>query len=677
MNEFILRFLISNLGIGLAFVLLVLIKHFLAGFLTSRMQYNLWYLFFGLLFVPFLPLNFIKSVDLTAWLSGLWSASALHESSTGLLHNVSQNIPETIYDFAISVAPNAQALPWQNIALVLLVVWCAGQLVSLLFSLFSFFRLGKMKKTAQPLHDKKFLDLYQECLQKIISQEKSGFLYKIHLSFRYLGNRFTHSTLYYPGIPIYTTDMISTPVIIGLVRPCIYLPSSLLDDYDKESLRHMLLHELQHYRHRDALGNCLAQLAKFIYWFNPFVRNAIRRMQNDRELSCDAAVLDMLSPEEYSSYGETLLTLAEKNALRTPAFGSGISQTMKKMQKRILQISTYRKPSPKQKKKALMVFLATAVLLLSTAPYVFASGPTSISSFFSASISSSGTGFSSASGSSSGHASDSMFSWNINQKYDWNPHSAQVTETDLSGIFPTKDGCFVLYDLQAVAWTVFNRSQSVKRVSPDSTFKIYDALFALEEKIITPQNSWLAWDQQTYPFAQWNQDQTLTSAMQASVNWYFHELNAQMGASVLQKYVQDISYGNQDLSADLSSFWLESSLKISAVEQVELLVRLYQNDFDFTLENMRAVRDALCISSSADGTLYGKTGTGRVDDKDVNGWFVGWIEAGENTYFFAVNLQDEQDATGSRAYTVALDVLETMGILSSNGIANAESGLYH
>ena len=44
------------------------------------------------------------------------------------------------------------------------------------------------------------------------------------------------------------------------------------------------------------------------------------------------------------------------------------------------------------------------------------------------------------------------------------------------------------------------------RVAPNSTYKIYDALFGLEEEIITPENSFIAWNGETYPFEAWNAD---------------------------------------------------------------------------------------------------------------------------------------------------------------------------
>lgn len=119
------------------------------------------------------------------------------------------------------------------------------------------------------------------------------------------------------------------------------------------------------------------------------------------------------------------------------------------------------------------------------------------------------------------------------------------------------------------------------RTSPDSTYKIYDALFALEEGVITPADSSMAWDGTAYPFAAWNKDQDLDTAMRASVNWYFEKIDRQLGSPVIRDYLHRIGYGNETIPAYIttgsSPYWLQSSLKISPVEQVQLLAALYDN----------------------------------------------------------------------------------------------------
>ena len=56
--------------------------------------------------------------------------------------------------------------------------------------------------------------------------------------------------------------------------------------------------------------------------------------------------------------------------------------------------------------------------------------------------------------------------------------------------------------------------------------------------------------------------------------------------------------------------------------------------------------------------MYGKTGTGQVDHKNVNGWFTGCLETSGNVYYFAVNIQSDSDASGSRAAEIAEKILK-------------------
>lgn len=106
------------------------------------------------------------------------------------------------------------------------------------------------------------------------------------------------------------------------------------------------------------------------------------------------------------------------------------------------------------------------------------------------------------------------------------------------------------------------------RVAPNSTYKIYNALFGLENNIITPENTFVEWDGTAYPFETWNADQTLPSAMSSSVNWYFQWIDEQLGAASIENYLHKIRYGNENLGDNFSSYWMESSLKISPIEQV-------------------------------------------------------------------------------------------------------------
>ena len=89
---------------------------------------------------------------------------------------------------------------------------------------------------------------------------------------------------------------------------------------------------------------------------------------------------------------------------------------------------------------------------------------------------------------------------------------------------------------------------------------------------------------------------------------------------------------------------------------------LYINDFNFDVDNIQTVKNALLLSSTADGNLYGKTGTGNINGENISGWFIGYVETSDNTYFFALNIGATENATGSKASDIALSILSDMNI---------------
>lgn len=485
-----------------------------------------------------------------------------------------------------------------GIGTLLAVLWLTGILAAVLLLIRSRRRFCTIERSALPLQNEEACALYQYCLNK------SGIT---------------------AHIPVYSTAFLKSPMIAGLFRPRIYLPIHAVSDCSASELQYMMLHELQHYRRKDPWTGCLMDLAGILYWFNPLVWYALGEMRGDREAACDAGVLDLLSESEYEEYGRTLIRFAEKLSLPLFPFAAGISSTMRQMQKRIIRIASYRKLSPSEKAKGSLFFCMAAVILTGFAPML------------------------------SAHAAD-------RDRYRWDASSEHISVIDLSSHFNGADGCFVLYNQKEDAWVLYNMEHALSRTPPDSTYKIYDALFGLEEGVIAPGDSFRAWDGTACPFEAWNADQDLYSAMQFSVNWYFQDIDAQLGADALKCCLEKIGYGNEKICEDLSSYWMQSSLKISPVEQVELLRDLYNGRFDFASENVEAVKNSICLFSSGPQRFYGKTGTGRVEGMDTSGWFVGFLETGSAPCFFAVHIRSDADAAGSRAAEIAMSVLADLGL---------------
>lgn len=592
MFEFGAQFFICNIFISLIVGIIFAAKHLLKNHLSPRTQYHIWFIFLGLLAVPFIPVRlnsisqFLSKLKLLLLQSDTTAATALSETPSLIIANSA----DRINDFAVSVSRNTGS--WISIAFVF--IWCAGILFMICIAARSQMRLHRLKRSALPVQSPKVQKLYQRCISKTGLKNE---------------------------IPIYSTAFLSSPVIAGLFSPRIYLPIHLISDFDEKALYYMILHELQHYRHKDSWINYLVNLAQIIYWFNPFVWSALKEMRCDREIACDTSVLQMLNKKDYIDYGNTLLGLAEKLSAAPFSFTSGIGGSIKQIKKRILNIAAYKSPTARNKVQNILSFTLIVFLLLCMTPVL--------------SINAAGREY-----------------------YRWNEYQKNVNYVDYSSYFGEYDGSFVLYDPEKDSWEIYNKDHAVMRTAPNSTYKVFDALFALESGVITPEQSQIAWDGKMYSFDAWNQDQNLHSAMSGSVNWYFQSLDRQIGYKALKSNINKIGYGNQDISGGLASYWMESSLSISPVEQVQLLTKLYKNELPFSRENMAAVKDAMLLSSADSTVLHGKTGTGQVNGDDINGWFIGYIEMSGHTCIFATNIQADKNATGSEASDITLEILK-------------------
>lgn len=595
MANFMIRFFICNLFISGIIVIFFLVKQIFKNSLSSRMQYNLWFLLLGLLAVPLIPFRLIKFPQILLWINHLKNPSTTNmQNFIGkVIDKNSARDTNWINDFTLSVDNKTLSI----IGYLLFFLWIIGIFIMMILTIKSFFHLYTLEKSALPLQNKEVSKLYHHCLKEMNIDR---------------------------NIPIYSTAFLKSPIIVGLLKPRIYLPIHLISDYKESEMRYILLHELQHYKHKDAIANYLINLTRIIYWFHPLVLYALKEMRNDREIACDTSVLEMLQEDDYEEYGNTLINFAEKISLTSFPFTS-LGGNIKQIKRRIIHIASYKKPTFLKKLKGITAFLLATVLFLGFTPFL------------------------------------STYAANENH-YQWKTKSKNIFYIDLSTYFGKYKGSFVLYDLENDTWNIYNRNQATLRTAPDSTYKIYNALFGLEENIITPKNSFLTWNGKNYPFEAWNQDQTLQSAMNASVNWYFESIDEQLGIASINKYIKKIEYGNRNINSDFSTYWLESSLKISPIEQVELLVKLQNNSFHFAPENINTIKDSICLSTSNIGTLYGKTGTGCVNGKNINGWFLGFIEAIDKTYFFATNIKSDNDATGSNATKITMSILSDRNI---------------
>ncbi|MBR2473362.1 MAG: hypothetical protein IKB44_05385 [Clostridia bacterium] len=137
---------------------------------------------------------------------------------------------------------------------------------------------------------------------------------------------------------IYIADHISTPFVMGLLRPRIYLPSSLSDTEQA----YIILHEKHHIRRGDNIIKLFAFAAVCVHWFNPFVWIAFILAGKDMEMSCDEAVMKQIGKDIRADYSSLLLQFStdKKIIIGSPlAFGEGDTK------ERIKNIMKYKKPT--------------------------------------------------------------------------------------------------------------------------------------------------------------------------------------------------------------------------------------------------------------------------------------------------------------------------------------------
>ncbi len=159
---------------------------------------------------------------------------------------------------------------------------------------------------------------------------------------------------------LWECDGISTPFVLGVIRPRIYVPFHL----EGERRRLVLAHEEQHLRRGDPFVRLFAYALLAVYWMNPLVWLSYSCFIRDQEMSCDESVLERLGAENKKEYGRTLLDLAsQERHIGFSPVGFGESDA----EKRIRNILDYKKPVLWVFILGILVVTGVGVLCLTTA----------------------------------------------------------------------------------------------------------------------------------------------------------------------------------------------------------------------------------------------------------------------------------------------------------------------
>ncbi|NEQ42968.1 MAG: class D beta-lactamase [Leptolyngbya sp. SIOISBB] len=214
------------------------------------------------------------------------------------------------------------------------------------------------------------------------------------------------------------------------------------------------------------------------------------------------------------------------------------------------------------------------------------------------------------------------------------------------------EGSIVIFDLNQNLIYQHNPDRNDTAFLPASTFKIPNSLIALETQVIENDVSVLTWDGIVRSYPVWNQDLNIRLAFEFSAVWFYQVLARRIGHERMQEWVATIDYGNENIGSveEIDSFWLNGELRITPQEQIQFLQRLYTDELPFSESTIATVKDIMIVEQTPDYTIRAKTGWALAGNV---GWYVGYLEQNDNVYFFATNIdiQDESDLPARQAIT--------------------------
>jgi beta-lactamase regulating signal transducer with metallopeptidase domain len=168
---------------------------------------------------------------------------------------------------------------------------------------------------------------------------------------------------------VYDSDK-KAPALYGVFRPRILMDPEVLKNLTDTEIQHIFLHELAHIKRMDILVNWIMLLVRAVHWFNPVVWYAGYRMQQDREIACDAHVLACLKPEEHRQYGETIIRLLQSlSATHWAPVAVGMAGNDRStIRRRIKMIKMFKKPSFRWTALAVAVMLTIGAVACTNSP---------------------------------------------------------------------------------------------------------------------------------------------------------------------------------------------------------------------------------------------------------------------------------------------------------------------
>lgn len=253
-----------------------------------------------------------------------------------------------------------------------------------------------------------------------------------------------------------------------------------------------------------------------------------------------------------------------------------------------------------------------------------------------------------------GHATEPLRSPSVHiaERADWGKYFAD------EGV----KGTVVVLDGRTQTYQAYDAARAEQRLSPASTYKIFNSLLALESGALDNERETIPWDGKPRSVKAWNAALNLRDAFRVSCLPCFQIVSHKIPRQYAQAKLNEAGYGNRTIGRAVDAYWVDDSLQISALEQVDFLQRLAKGTLPFSARSQDIVRNISIVEANADYVLHGKTGW-FTDKKPDIGWWVGWLERDGNLTMIALNIDIQANADGPKRVRIVRNVLKDLKLI--------------
>ncbi|MBF0159710.1 MAG: class D beta-lactamase [Magnetococcales bacterium] len=225
-------------------------------------------------------------------------------------------------------------------------------------------------------------------------------------------------------------------------------------------------------------------------------------------------------------------------------------------------------------------------------------------------------------------------------------------------------GSFALVDGDRNRVVLSDERASRERLPPASTFKVLNALIALETGVVQEESEIFPWNHQPLLLETWQRDLTLKEAMLVSSVPVFQQVARRIGLERMRHYIGQTGYGNGAVGDVVDRFWLDGPLAISALEQAQFMARLAHEQLPFSQQSQQRLRRIMPMEEIGTAQVYWKTGW-AMNHQPMIGWYVGWVDNRDQKVAFALNMAMTSMEQAPLRRSLAITALHHLGVITT------------